>query len=133
MSRIVLACLISCALGTSSFAAQEQAKPKIIGIGIMADGKRVIVLQGQKVPWAADVLSRVMPDLHEARWQRTEGLGWFHLVLDLKTGRIRDMGIVKSTGSKVLDESAINSLRYWRWRPGKWKELYVAVDFFRVR
>ena len=36
-----------------------------------------------------------------------EGKGWFQLTLDLRTGYVSKVAVVKSTGFKALDESAV--------------------------
>jgi hypothetical protein len=39
--------------------------------------------------------------------------------------------VVRSTGFAELDTSAVAALRQWRWKPGKWKEIEMAVEFTR--
>jgi TonB family protein len=58
-----------------------------------------------------------------------EGSGIFRLSLDLKTGRVIDVAVVKSTGHSTLDESATKALRQWALKPGKWKQIDVPVKF----
>ena len=58
-----------------------------------------------------------------------EGKGWFQLTLDLRTGYVSKVAVVKSTGFKALDESAVAAFLQWRWKPGKWKEIDIQVAF----
>ena len=55
----------------------------------------------------------------------------FQLNLDLKTGLVTRVTMIKSTGFPALDTSAVASLRQWRWKPGKWKEIEIGVAFTR--
>lgn len=78
--------------------------------------------------WLADLVQAFAPDYSIAdRTQRREGSGIFHLALDLKTGRVREVTILKSTGHPTLDSCAIASMSKWRWKPGKWKEVDIPV------
>jgi TonB family protein len=90
--------------------------------------------ENNKPPWSSDVVWTVMPrypryphGLHGIEFQ--EGSGIFRLSLDLKTGRVIDVTVVKSTGHSTLDGSAIEALRQWALKPGKWKQIDVPVKF----
>jgi TonB family protein len=37
--------------------------------------------------------------------------------------------MIQSTGTPALDESAMEALRQWQWKPGKWKEIDVPITF----
>jgi TonB family protein len=41
------------------------------------------------------------------------------MLIDLKTGKVTGVAILKSSGSDQLDREAIFALRQWRFRPGK--------------
>ena len=81
-------------------------------------------------PWLDDILKAPAPDY--SFWERAKhhtGAGWFRLPLDLKTGAVTQVIVIKSTGFSALDRSAVSALRHWRWRPGKWKEIFMPVTF----
>ena len=61
--------------------------------------------------------------------QRREGTGLFRLVLDLKTGYVTQVAMLKSTGFVTLDRCAVKALQGWRWRPGRWREIDMPVKF----
>jgi TonB family protein len=50
-------------------------------------------------------------------------------MLDVNTGLVTKVDLLKSTGYRNLDDSAAQALRYWRWKPGKWKEIDMPVEF----
>ena len=64
-----------------------------------------------------------------ARRDRIEGRGLFRVNLDVSTGRVKAVNIVRSTGNRTLDQSAIIGLRQYQWKPGKWKEIEIPVTF----
>lgn len=73
---------------------------------------------------------RLAPDYPlRDRFQRSEGTGIFRLMLDLKTGAVTGVAMVKSTGFVTLDRNAIAAFRRWRWKPGKWKEIEIPITF----
>jgi TonB family protein len=49
--------------------------------------------------------------------------------LDLRTGAVTQVTVIKSTGFIALDRSAVSALRRWHWKPGKWREIYMPVTF----
>jgi TonB family protein len=46
------------------------------------------------------------------------GSGLFRLRVDIKTGRVKEITTLGSTGNAVLDIAAIQTLREWRFKPG---------------
>jgi TonB family protein len=90
--------------------------------------------QGRDYPnggmWMNDVVYRVAPEYSlSERAQRHFGSGLLRLTLDLKTGTVTKVQVLKSTGHAALDQSAIDAFRRWRWKPGKWKEIDVPITF----
>jgi TonB family protein len=80
--------------------------------------------------WMNDAVSRVAPQYpSNERAQRHFGSGLLRLTLDLKTGTVTKIQVLQSTRFAALDQSAIDALRQWRWRPGKWKEIDVPITF----
>ena len=47
-----------------------------------------------------------------------EGKGVFLLHVDEKTGEVRSVDVIRSTGFAVLDRSGIAAFKQWRFRPG---------------
>jgi TonB family protein len=87
--------------------------------------------RGKLPPWLRDdVIKAVAPAYPDRdRILRHEGNGLFQLTLDLKTGLATRVAMIKSTGFPALDTSAVASLRQWRWKAGKWKEIQISVRF----
>lgn len=86
--------------------------------------------QGKLVPWLEDQIKTVAPDYpFEERYRHHVGQGVFRLTLDVNTGLVTKVDLLKSTGFRNLDDSAEQALRYWRWKPGKWKEIVMPVRF----
>jgi TonB family protein len=83
-----------------------------------------------RAPWDADMIKFVKPDYPaEYRARHIEGTGVFRITLDLKTGSVTNVIVLKSTGSPALDASAARAIRQWRWRPQRWKEIEMPVTF----
>jgi len=51
------------------------------------------------------------------------------LEIDLKTGMTTNVSMIQSSGFPKLDDVAFNTVRRWRLRPGKWREIEVPVVF----
>jgi TonB family protein len=62
-----------------------------------------------------------------AAWTRYKGDGLYRLNIDLNTGRVSQVTIVKSTGSKILDATSSDAFKRWVFRPGKWKEITIPT------
>lgn len=85
---------------------------------------------GKTPPWALDITHWIGPEYSDRdRRLYNQGSGLFRLTLDLKTGAVVNITIVRSTGTGSLDRSSVVALRQWRWRPGKWKEVDIPVNF----
>jgi hypothetical protein len=57
------------------------------------------------------------------------GTGLYRQYIDLKTGAVTNVAVVKSTGVATLDNSAMAAFGKWRYKPGKWKEIDLPVTF----
>src|SRR5882724_790359 len=104
------------------------------GSGAAVDSKGVRYLgekfPGRLTPWMLDRVRSVAPDYpYRERALRHEGVGYFQLILDLKTGSVTKVGVRRSTGFTTLDTCAAAALRQWRWKPGKWKVIETPVRF----
>ena len=85
-------------------------------------------------PWMQDRVHAVGPFYPRTeRAARHEGRGEFRLQLDLKTGGVSKVTVTKSTGFPLLDKCAVMALRQWRWKPGRWREIYFPVTFIVQR
>ena len=86
--------------------------------------------QGRDVDWTQDVIYSVRPNypLSERALHHT-GSVLLQLNLDLRTGRVTKVIVLKSTGFSKLDQSIVDTFRQWRWKPGKWREIEVPVTF----
>lgn len=74
-------------------------------------------------------LSRPQPDYpRAARQNQVHGSGIFRLVLTTD-GRVDSIQVIKSTGSKILDDAAEKALRQWRFKPGTVKAVNVPINF----
>jgi TonB family protein len=65
----------------------------------------------------------------EARRKLWKGSGMFELEFDQKTGQVRDVRVIKSTGRAVLDAYSIRALKLWRAKPQSLKVMRVPVTF----
>jgi TonB family protein len=81
-------------------------------------------------PWMQDRVKSIAPYYpYEDRRLHHVGTGWFRLNLDLGSGVVTKVTVLKSTGFSTLDDVAITTFRGWRWRPGRWKEIDIPVKF----
>jgi TonB family protein len=54
-----------------------------------------------------------------ARQRHWTGIGWFVMNLDTKTGFVKSVTMLQSTGHKMLDDEVIKTFSRWRFEPGK--------------
>jgi len=81
-------------------------------------------------PWMVDRVKAVSPDYpYNERAQHHTGRCYFRLTLDLKTGAVTRIALLKSTGFPTLDACAATALQKWQWKPGRWKEVDFGVLF----
>ena len=126
----------------------EKNKPAQYGFQlhdqIISIEKRVAVLRGPKGRSEMHKISHLpdLPPLAEqmtlsapqpnyplaAQQHRIQGSGIFKLVV-ANDGRVNSIQIIKSTGSKLLDDAAEKALRQWRFESGLIKEVSVPVRF----
>ena len=117
-------------LSCVALSAATQAATVVVSSAIDANGVRHSASDYPKgsVPWVHDQV-RTLALKYPPRASHYEGEGLFRVVLDLRSGSVAKVTVLKSTGFKALDDSAIAYLSQWRWRPGKWKEIYMPVKF----
>jgi len=57
------------------------------------------------------------------------GHGIVVVEVDQKTGWVTSAKIEKSSGSKLLDEAALDAFRRWRFRPGSKPEIHMPFNY----
>lgn len=65
---------------------------------------------------------------YEARRSRTTGSGLYRMYINAD-GSVQAVGVMKSTGSKILDLAAAGGLYRWRAHPGRRREVDMPVTF----
>ena len=61
-------------------------------------------------------------------WTREiQGDGLYPLDVDLNTGRVSQVAIIKSTGSAKLDGISTSAFKRWVFRPGTWEEIIMPT------
>jgi TonB family protein len=64
----------------------------------------------------------------EARRQKLEGTGRFEVHIT-RDGAVEFVKIMKSTGHEILDRTAVEGLRRWRFRPKSIKVVRVPIQY----
>ncbi|HJT81455.1 MAG TPA: TonB family protein [Chthoniobacterales bacterium] len=134
LTRLGFATSLALALLTVSVFGQGQTagKSPYEWSAVDKSGKQFTYRQfPQPVPlWTKDVTKAVKPEYpYEERKRKHTGIGMFRLEIDVETGKVRRVTVIKSTKYNRLDEAAKNALVGWRFRPNTWKELSLPVDF----
>jgi hypothetical protein len=63
-----------------------------------------------------------------ASWSRDlRGDGLYRLDIDLKTGRVSRVMIIKSAGSAILDRVSSGAFYRWVFTPGKWSAMIIPT------
>jgi TonB family protein len=57
------------------------------------------------------------------------GKGIVLVTVDTQTGKVTGARMLKSTGSKLLDGSALQALSQWRFKPGTRSEVRIPIEF----
>ena len=74
------------------------------------------------------VISTPRPEYpFEARLHWVEGSGSFLLRVQIRTGLVKTVMIEHSTGSQLLDSSAVTALKAWRFKPGVLRPINVEL------
>jgi len=61
--------------------------------------------------------------------QGITGKGIFEATVDSNTGRVTSVRILKSTGHKVLDDSALEAFSKWMFKPGTASPVKIPIEF----
>jgi TonB family protein len=65
----------------------------------------------------------------EALAKNVQGNGIYDVSISVKTGVVSRVDILRSTGSKLLDDAAVKSLQGWRARPNTVSHIRVPIRF----
>jgi periplasmic protein TonB len=78
----------------------------------------------------ANAVSAPKPEYpYEARRTHTTGSGVCVVTVDTSSGSVTDASMAQSTGSSVLDNSAISAFKRWRFRPGTVSKVKIPITF----
>lgn len=66
---------------------------------------------------------------YEARRQRMMGSGVALLTVDRTSGTVTDVRMTQSCGNAILDNSTLDALRRWRFKPGNVTRIQVPVTY----
>ncbi len=122
---------VICALLSLYLAESALASPPESSKGITADGRVVVSQYKTSPPWAADIVEHPKPQLPPAeRAKKQGGEGFFRVILDVRTGKVRDVVVQRSSGYAAIDANVVRALRQWRLRPGKWREFEIHVALY---
>ena len=66
---------------------------------------------------------------YAARDKRLTGSGLVLVNVNSSTGTVVSAQMVKSTGHKVLDDSALEAFRQWRFKPGTVRKVRIPINF----
>jgi TonB family protein len=73
------------------------------------------------------------PSNDPATWPRNFwGDGLYRLDIDLKTGRVSRVTIIKSAGSAILDRASTRAFSRWVFTPAKWSAMIIPTTV-RIR
>ncbi len=61
--------------------------------------------------------------------QHKKGSGWFRLTIDRPTGKVTEVKVLKSTGVKILDDSAACAFMQWKAKPNRLDHAVVPANF----
>ncbi len=76
------------------------------------------------------ILSMTPPDYPiEARHARLTGSGVFEMRIDSKSGRVKGVLVVQSTGRQILDWAVARAFSQWRFKPGLVTAVRSPVTF----
>ncbi len=66
---------------------------------------------------------------YEARRQRLTGSGIASLTVDQTSGTVTDVRMAQSCGNVILDNSTLDALRRWRFKPGSVTQVEVPITY----
>jgi TonB family protein len=127
MSPTLLVIGLALLTSSSSLRAQSSASPSGAEVAAGYDPKQD---RPKNQRWLRELVRFVKPEYPFIAWEtKLDGNGLFRLSIDLNTGFVSAVNVRKSTGYKVLDDSAVAALRQWRLKPHTSHEIDVPVNF----
>jgi TonB family protein len=66
---------------------------------------------------------------YEARSKHMTGSGVVLLIVDPSSGNVTSAQLLKSTGHKILDDSALEAFRQWRFKPGSVRKVRIPINY----
>jgi TonB family protein len=118
--RLFLVLAFLTAITADGVAAQPAAT------AVWQDGHNSALSDEQLLHYA--VTSPPVPFPEEAQKSNLTGSGLYELSVD-KSGRTTAVAVVKSSRSKVLDQTAVATFRRWRFKPGVFTRVRVPVSW----
>jgi TonB family protein len=125
-----LAITLAVCTGKASEPLPYIAMPINNGYAIDAQGKRQPnALCAHDVIWACAPRYPLRAQSSDpSTWSRNaKGDGLYRLDINLKTGRVTQIRIMKSSGSAVLDSASIRAFSRWVFTPGKWSAMIIPT------
>jgi len=133
MFRLTTASVLLSALLVSSTVGQGTQIASSQSSAVDSSGKRFTqreIPKGTQPAWLKDATKKVGPEYpYQDRAHHRTGSGLFRMEIDLKTGSVQKVTMIKSTGYDSLNEAATKALSKWRFRPNTWKEVTFPVQF----
>ena len=86
-----------------------------------------VALNGHGKP---NIVSAPRPEYpYEARRRHLTGTGVIVVSVDFSSGSVIDARVERSIGSPILDNSAVNAFKHWRFKPGSAPQVRIPVTF----
>lgn len=103
----------------------------IVGILVWVTCSTLLAGRQAEPPVApGDILYKVGPRYpREMMRSGIGGTGRYRMLVDVKTGKVTSVAILKSSGSDELDREAFFTLRRWRFRPGKITKVDLPITW----
>jgi TonB family protein len=110
-------------------APSQAAQPPELSRGITADGRVITSPYGVPPPWGRDITHLEKAHYPESlRAKHPVASGFFRLMFDLRTGRVRKVVVERSSGYPAADANIVTALQQWQLKPNTWKEFQVHVS-----
>jgi TonB family protein len=121
--RAILATSI-CAFGFTVTASE----PRYTSHATTAGGRVISVPPHAHRPWGHDIIHDVRPEFPpRLRERHLKAETRVRVILDVASGKVRDVVVLESSGYPDYDANVIRAVRQWRARPAKWREFDVYV------
>ena len=102
----------------------------VLSVATLASAGTVRIDQRNAEALAQIMITAPRPDYPvEARAKHITGYGLYNIWFRTETGVVSHIEILRSTGSKLLDEAALRAFRQWRARPGAVSHMKIPVTF----